>query len=373
MNPLYIDEITTCLNVKDRCLNVWNPRFHQALYNFKPRQIPYDAIIIQRGHGHVSFDAMNWLIEHSVSLVILNREGNILTEILPREPIANQLRVKQYQAYLDKEIHYNIARTLVSTKIRRQRDLLDSLSRFFKIDIPKIEPLDDMSIDFMRNNEARYAVSYFNQYGKICRELGHPFINRNITNNNMKAGDIVNSLLNYSYAILQTYVRRSINSIGLDNSIPFLHDLRPNRTGLVFDIMELWRANCDYGVLLTLEELKKNRQIKVFKKNESYEVLVSEDSIKILVDKLRLNLSLQEIIDNTRQLAKFLIGKNKKLVFNLKPIEIRRTDNIGVKQLIQMKTAKELGINKSTLWYQKKRLNENGTIRIYIKTRQYYA
>jgi len=36
--------------------------------------------------------------------------------------------------------------------------------------------------------------------------------------------------------------------------------------------------------------------------------------------------------------------------------------------LIKSKSYRELGLNKSTLWYQKKRLEEAGSIRIYLQT-----
>ena len=72
----------------------------------------------------------------------------------------------------------------------------------------------------------------------------------------MHAADLGNALLNYGYAILQTYIRRAANSIGLQDDIPFLHDLRTNR-GLTFDLMELWRVNIDYSVLETMKQLKR--------------------------------------------------------------------------------------------------------------------
>ena len=86
--------------------------------------------------------------------------------------------------------------------------------------------------DFSRNHEARYRVEYIKQIAIVCKELGFEFRCRNSTKNNSKAPDFVNALMNYSYALLKTYIRRAINSIGLDNSIPFLHDMRRN-TGLV--------------------------------------------------------------------------------------------------------------------------------------------
>jgi CRISPR-associated protein Cas1 len=41
----------------------------------------------------------------------------------------------------------------------------------------------------------------------------------------MNASDEINALLNYGYAVLESMIRKTINSIGLDPSIGYLHEL----------------------------------------------------------------------------------------------------------------------------------------------------
>jgi len=375
MNPLYVSDNVCNVHVTEHCLEISNPFLKKIYYRFSPRNIPFDSIIIQKPKGALTFDAMNWLLEHAVSFTVLDWRGNILSQILPSEPITNELKIAQYQAYLDKEKHVSIVKTLVKTKIQRQFSLLRELSSYYKIRLPQISPIDTEILDFIRNIEAQYASLYFNEYTKICKQLGYDFNGRKVaTKNNMHASDLVNSLLNYSYAVLQTYVRRAINSIGLDNTIPFLHYLRKGQTGLVYDLMELWRANCDYSVLQTLEELNTAKyRYRAYETTDRYEVMITENTAKLLIGKIRLNLELFDIINNTRRLAKYILNENKKLDFNLQPIFIRRRADAKTKQLVQTKNYKELGMNKSTLWYQRKRLNENKSLRIYNKSRQYFV
>lgn len=174
--------------------------------------------------------------------------------------------------------------------------------------------------------------------------------------------------MNYGYGFLKSYVRRSLNTVGLDNTIPFLHDLRKNR-GLVFDMMELWRTNIDYSVLLCLVELKRERN--THRLTDEYTILLNPETIRTLFEKFKLNLSLEEIIFNCRILAKYLLGQKEILEFALKPVRtctLSETDR--VKQIILSKSARQLGMNKSTVWYQRKRLQETGTLRIYNKTKQ---
>ena len=63
-------------------------------------------------------------------------------------------------------------------------------------------------------------------------------------------------LLNYDYAILESEIRKGINSVCLDYSIGFLHEINQSRTPLVYDIQELFRWLIDVSVIQLLEEKK---------------------------------------------------------------------------------------------------------------------
>jgi CRISPR-associated protein Cas1 len=131
---------------------------------------------------------------------------------------------------------------------------------------------------------------------------------RTTTEHNQKAPDFVNALLNYSYALLQTCVRRAINAIGLDNSIPFVHEMGKSR-GLVFDLMELWRTNSDYAVIQTMEQL--NAKDRNHFLTDTYEAMLSEKTIRLLFQNFKFNLSLEEIILNARKFASFPLGRSQ--------------------------------------------------------------
>ncbi len=88
--------------------------------------------------------------------------------------------------------------------------------------------------------EGRVADTYWSQilnvFNELCPEFS--FIGRRGKANswNMNASDEVNALLNYGYVILESEVRKDLNSIGLDPSIGFLHELSDGRSSLVYDI-----------------------------------------------------------------------------------------------------------------------------------------
>ena len=56
-------------------------------------------------------------------------------------------------------------------------------------------------------------------------------------------------MLNYAYAVLESQVRISIVSQGLDPTIAYLHTSRRDRVALVYDLMELLRSQADRLVL----------------------------------------------------------------------------------------------------------------------------
>ena len=371
MNPLYLSQDAVTLRIDDRSLAIENTKSREAIERFRPRDIPYDSIVIQRAQGFITFAALNWLVLHNVSVTVLNWRGNVLAQILPEEPISNELKIAQYQAYLDESKRLLIARTIIGTKERRQQEFLSSLAKNYPVRAPEVPPfarsrLSDM--DYLRNHEARYAVEYFKQLQKVSNRLGFEFRGRTTTEHNQKAPDFVNALMNYSYALLQTYVRRATNAVGLDNSIPFVHEMGNSR-GLVYDLMELWRTNSDYAVIQTMEQLDAKDRNHFL--TDTYEAMLSQKTISQLFRNFKFNLKLEEIILDTRRFASFLLGRSQDLEFSLRPVTVKETfEKDTVKELILTKSHRELGMNKSTLWYQRRHLRETGSVRLYKKTKQ---
>lgn len=136
--------------------------------------------------------------------------------------------------------------------------------------------------------------------------------------------------------------------------------------------MELGWTNADYSVIQTLEQL--NRKDKNHYLTDTYEAMLSQKTIRALFDKLKFNLSLEEIILNTYWLAKYMIDENQILAFVVKPIVIRKLfETQFVRNKILTKSYRELGLNKSTLCYQRRRLERTGTFRLYNKTRRFFV
>ncbi|MCL4325717.1 MAG: CRISPR-associated endonuclease Cas1, partial [Candidatus Thermoplasmatota archaeon] len=233
--------------------------------------------------------------------------------------------------------------------------------------------------------EGHIASAYWVELSKIFNQLAPDFnfqSRRNLSYSwNMNASDPVNALLNYGYAILESMVRKNINTVGLDASIGYLHEIAPSKHPLVYDLQELFRFVIDYSVIELLEtKLKKSD----FITTENYHIRLRPDTAKLLIEKIKNNFNkryefgnkqhtLENIMfENVRELSRYISGKTKTLEFKIPDIEISRNDTIDMRNKIMSidpEKRKELKINKSTLWYQKKNIKEGKAIKVYKKTR----
>jgi CRISPR-associated protein Cas1 len=397
MNPLVVAGFGTSINVDRRRLIIEN-RLEKKREEFLPFQIPYDSIIIDGNYGIVSFEAMRWLMSHKISLSLLNWNGNLMSVTLPREPISGNLKIRQYESYLDVRKRMYIAESIIKEKVRQSQNILKELSKYYQeIDYKKIESsfLNEYkfyerkgkNIGFLMNHEGRIADIYWDCLYKIFNKLYPEFNfrsrNSNLASHNRNASDEVNALLNYGYSVMDSEVRRTVNSLGLDYSIGFLHELRESRPSLICDLQELYRWLVDLSVIQLLEEKKLRK--KDFIVTEHYHIRLREKTTKMLVEKIKSNFNNRALYkganftyenilyDNVSILANFIIGKRDKLEFNVPLVQLKRNDEIDQKDRILSigpEERKRLGINKSTLWYQQKHIKEGKRIKLYGKTKE---
>jgi len=386
MNPLLLTGFGISIDVNRAHLTI---KQKESVMEFEPHRIPYDYIVIDGHYGSISFEAMRWLSKHDVSIALLNWNGNLLSTTLSQETLNAQLKIRQYEKYLNPESRLYIASQIVKQKVRSSLSLLKSLSNFYDIDLStinkEIERAEYNSINSLMIYEGRIASAYWLELTKIFNSLAKDFHfegRKNLSYSwNMNASDPINALLNYGYAILESMVRKDINTIGLDVSIGYLHEIAPSKHPLVYDLQELFRYVIDYSVIELLEtKLKKSD----FITTENYHIRLKPKTAKLLIEKIKNNFNqryefrnkqyaLENIMfENIRELSRYITENSKQLEFSIPDIEIKRNDNSQIRDKIMSinpEKRKELKINKSTLWYQQKKIKEGKTIKIYNKTK----
>jgi CRISPR-associated protein Cas1 len=152
---------------------------------------------------------------------------------------------------------------------------------------------------------------------------------------------------------------------------------------LVYDIQEFFRWIIDLAVIEILEEkeLKKSD----FITTENYHICLTEKAAKALFERISLNFNTKArdykhgksstyqniLLDNVQQLSNFVLDKSKTISFRIPNVNVTREDSLDIRQKILDITTegrKKLGINKSTIWYQKKKVLEGKKTRLYQKT-----
>jgi len=231
------------------------------------------------------------------------------------------------------------------------------------------------------------SESYLGKMTEIFNKLNPEFHftgRKDKTNSrNYNASDEINALLNYGYSILESEVRKTVNSVGLDYSVGFLHEINQSHTPLVYDLQELFRWLIDLSVIELLEEGKIKKSDFII--TENYHTRLRENTAKMLIEKITQNFNHKELYKNnkrysyqnilhnqTQQLVNFILGKQKQLELNIPKIKLERNDDVEIKEKILNMTPqqrKEYGINTSTLWYMKKNIVEKKKINIYGKVK----
>ncbi|ADD08202.1 CRISPR-associated endonuclease Cas1 [Candidatus Aciduliprofundum boonei] len=400
MNPLLVSGYGISINVDKRKLVIREKG--KQVHEFYPHQINYDSLIIEGYYGNISFEAIRWLMKHNITVSVLNWNGNLLSVFLPKEPINGKLKIRQYEIYINEKERLKIAEKILEEKIRKSENMLYELSEYYpeiehikvKKRIEKEEKLKrDMELkeenkpklSYLLMYEGRVAQIYWKELSKIFNKLYPEF---NFTSRstksyswNMNASDEINALLNYSYALLESMIRKHINAVGLDPSIGFLHELASSKTPLVYDLQELFRWVSDLSVIQLLEDKKLKKSS--FIVTENYHIRLKPQTSKLLVEKFKLNMNkkyevgkkrytLETIMFNTvRSLGKYILGKSNTLKFEIPYIRIEHIEPELTEKILKMtpEERKARGINKSTLWYQKKKLAQGKSIKVYGKVK----
>jgi CRISPR-associated protein Cas1 len=388
-NPMLVSGVYSTISVSHRKLIIENKLDHVHV-EFFPHQCPHDLLVLGSPRGIVTLEALRWCSKQGIMITLLNWNGNLLSTILPRDTISAKLKLQQYKKCLDSKAKYHIASTVLDAKIGKSLELLLKLADYYPIlDKNEIkQAFDDTKISFKHSSElltleGNIAIVYWNQLKKLFDVLAPNlnFTNRNgrVHSWNMSASDPINATLNYAYSIVESEVRKSLNSIGLDPSIGFLHETRNGRDSLVYDIQELYRWLADLSVLHLLEDGLKQSDFLV---TENYHMRLKPATAKRLVEKIKINFNTRTyykglnstsqsiLYDQVRLLANYLMDKQATLEFNMPEIQIKRNDETELRNKILAITPEQqrkLGLRRNTLWYVQKNIREGKKIKIYNK------
>lgn len=191
----------------------------------------------------------------SIRVVFYNAVGEAYATLNGMDTILPS--VMESQMELDERRSRLFIDLLVRNKIRNQGKLLRYYYKYYRkeeaLERALAQAIDELKQleaeewcgktlrDYRQNamlHEAQCSRIYWQVYALLVNRAGYPFDSRE----HQGATDLVNQMLNYGYAILQSYVMKTIDIWQLNPNIGILHSTQDNRPALCFDLMEQYRS-----------------------------------------------------------------------------------------------------------------------------------
>jgi len=232
--------------------------------------------------------------ERNIGLSFLTENGRFLARVYG--PVRGNvlLRKEQYRRSDDLRSSADIARAIVIAKIANSRIVLQRAIRDHPQNegTPMIKRAESelgavlqglkpsLELDEIRGIEGMAANVYFGCFDHLITANKEVFYLKERTRR--PPLDNVNSLLSLLYTLLVHDVESSLESVGLDPAVGFLHRDRPGRPSLALDLMEELRA---YFVDRLALSLINRQQVKPngFTHSESGAIFMDDETRKVVI------------------------------------------------------------------------------------------
>lgn len=291
--------------------------------------------IVIIGKGYVTFDALTLISQNNIKLISFDYFGKL--NYILESPDWRNVKLKKLQYQLSENKNgINIASEIIKSKMINQKSTLTTLNKRKKIAEVEIykknisQQIKELNSIKLTNNHEKVKMKIMGCEGKASYEYWSAIrllipSEIGFEKRTKKPTDLLNSMLNYGYAILASEITKSILTNGLDPYCGFLHFDMDKRTSLTYDLIEDFRQQIvDKTVIhlinrkrVTTNDLdKRNNSIKL----EKRKLIVSkiQDKIHSTITYNGEELTYAEIINNqSNNLVKAILNEEKFKGFNL--------------------------------------------------------
>jgi len=209
------------------------------------------CIVLMSTKGSLSLDALQWCRDQAITVLTVDRNGQLTSVVSSPAPAAISLRSKQYSVD-----PLPIAKLCIAWKLRESGLIRPSIAAVMEQCRTSVE--EASTLDALRMVEARAARVYWDAWttGIWWKDQEVPpqwrtFEQRQsvFSGSGRHATHPVNAMLNYGYAVLAGQIERAIVSRGLDVAKGHLHMAKDGRPSLVYDLIEALRPRMDSRLL----------------------------------------------------------------------------------------------------------------------------
>lgn len=230
--------------------------------------VPYKRVgRIEVGPGvQFSRNPVDLALSADIEFALIDRYGQTNGTFTSDADKRAKVQLAQAKGVLQPAFRAEIARRLVEARIRNQRTQLLRLNRTPQIEDVKLA-LKSMKLNLrklamqkeveqMRGIEGASSAIYWPALGMLLDENKDGVFRRT-----RPALDSTNAAINYMTAILERDIRAALKSVSLHPGFAFLHASKDRHDGLIYDLMEPFRAPLTEGLviyLLNARRLKPN-------------------------------------------------------------------------------------------------------------------
>lgn len=244
------------------------------------------------GKGYVTFDALDLMAEHNIKLIAINPRGQLSYTL--ESPNWRNVKLKKEQYKLSENtLGLEISKELVMAKMKNQKATLTTLNKNKQLkrvygNRQKIdETITQLNQLPLNGDNETIRMKIMGLEGKASNEywkgVKH-FVPKDISfeSRTKKPTDLLNSMLNYGYAILASEITKSILVSGLDPYCGLLHFDMDNRTSLTFDLIEPFRQQIVDKTIISLVNRKQVTLEDMDKRNNTIKL----NARKLIVEKI---------------------------------------------------------------------------------------
>ena len=249
--PVYVQEQGTYVSKSGECIHV---KTKDKVIK-KIRLIDISEIIVF-GNVQVTTQAIRELCNRNIPICYMTYGGWFtgMTTGLSHKNV--ELRINQHKKYGEKSAMMAIAREIVFGKIKNCTTMLRRNHKSPPKD--KISQLDEFAervrtirqYDTLLGIEGMAARIYFSEFNGMIKSESMDF---NFTGRNRRPPrDPVNAILSFLYAMLTRQATTTVNRVGFDPYLGFLHMPKYGKPALALDLIEEFRPIVADSVCITL-------------------------------------------------------------------------------------------------------------------------
>ena len=233
--------------------------------------------VVVTGKGvSLSSNFISYCMERKIPIDFFDHQGKHIGSIMTPKFIQSTLWAKQCSA--SSSLKNTLALGIIERKVKNQHALLKYYNKYHKNHAPglqsKIESMEQCINDFkqwkrnikpenaefipkLMGQESQVAIRYWDCIRELVADDEVEFEHRE----HQGATDLMNSMLNYGYAILYARVWQALLAARLNPFESLIHVRQENKPTLVYDMVEIFRSQVVDRIVISL--IQKGQELEV--------------------------------------------------------------------------------------------------------------